>query len=141
MSSDRPGFGFISGTDAPRYLQDSAVEGRAVRRMGPGAARDKSWDRFDSLVDAVGPAAVLRLMKTHGGRTIELPRSPGEDSVVVRLLGKHHGRVLASRLGGTSVYIPTIEAMDKETRQAFVDAYATGSGALPPLDPVVEAGA
>ncbi len=102
--------------------QSVANRERRVASSGTvfGLARNKARGQsINELVELIGLAATLELVRAKGGTSLAVPlgitrRGQEQREKLVQIVGREQATRLIGRYGGTTLYVPTC-------RQAFVD--------------------
>jgi hypothetical protein len=62
------------------------------------------------LAEPLGAEKLFALIDAHGGTNLYIPRAPGEDMPIAKLLGLPAAQALASHWGGDTLRVPLARA-------------------------------
>lgn len=89
-----------------------------------GAVSSKQWNGEPCLLEAggrlFGNAVRERLWHEFGGRQLYIPKSPGVDHPISRIIGVDRAMSLANELGGVVVNVPRHPSRSRDWRRQIV---------------------
>ena len=93
----------------------AALDPRQVSRADlPESLRD--------VMDLIGAANVIKLVRAHGGKEFYVPRSPRLGRALAEIVGNPSARLLVEKYGGEAVYLPRLAHLRRKLRDRRIRA-------------------